>query len=141
MHRIITALGTASVLLALTTTWPAVASRESSCGGVRDPEMVELLEFVRHMTLPLFASNRAALHLPFVDSSAVQPVKSDSVCRLAAMVINSERGNVDSSRTIYLIDFGGKAYWAKDPKIAAGEYVQTFILDSTLTRILAHAPH
>ena len=111
--------------------------RPEVCGPAADDVMPGLVAEAKHLVSgPKLQKARNDLHVPALDSALVHAVQSDSLCSLAAQTINRARGGIDSSRTIYLVK-AGSVYWAEDRSIRAGEYIVTFILDSSLTAILS----
>ena len=130
--------GVAGTLMMVTAAKPHKANQQPSrCGPTGDVVMRGLLAEAKHMVAtPRLKSIQDSMRVPAVDSAVIRPIQSDSLCILAARTINRSHGGVDSSRTIYLVQLG-HVFWAEDTTIRAGEYVQTFILDSTLTTILS----
>jgi hypothetical protein len=138
VRRSVGALIAAVTLVALIGWKPSPSvQRTDACRPSTDGTMRGLAAEARHLVVtPKLEQMRGILHVPAMDSALVRPIQSDSLCRKAVQTINRERGGIDSSRTIYLVQIG-PVYWAEDPTIQAGEDVKTFIMDSALTTILS----
>lgn len=138
MLRVVAALVIATAFAAVVG-WKSTAPSQGAraCRPAQDDIMRGLVAEAKHMVAtPKSERMREILRLPAMDSALVRPIELDSLCRQAVQTINQERGGIDSSRMVYLVQVG-RVYWAEDPKIQAGEYVKTFIMDSTLTTILS----
>ena len=114
-----------------------IASGNPICAPASDAYATRLLEQVRLIvSYPPIQSRREELGLPVLDPSVVQPVRSDSLCRIAGRTMNHAWNIPDSaSRRVYLVRVGQR-FWAEDAGLAGGEFKAVFILDSTLTRVV-----
>ena len=114
-------------------------SFKSVCAA-NDEHMTELLVYLRHFvssTKPGLQVSRDSARIPTIDPARVQPVRQNTVCARAARLINRELHRPDStSRVVYVVRIGSR-YWAEDPTYHAGEYIQGFVVDSTVTTILS----
>ena len=133
-------IGTAALLVGLLS-WRGerVVDRVvSSCGPSNDENMRHFLDGARFLvSAPTQAKMRGILNVDAMDPALVKPIQWDSLCNLAGRTISRDRNQPDTtSRTVYLVSMG-RVYWAEDTTIQAGEFVGTYILDSSLTKVLS----
>ena len=115
---------------------PDVVLRTATCGPTNDAQMLRVLAYVRNLASnPKQESMRIALKVPTTDPALIQPIQSDSLCDLAATVINRQgRVSDTTSRTIYLVRIGS-VYFAEDPKNKASECVSFPSSDTSSVRL------
>ena len=89
------------------------------------------------VTNPSRQADRTRLKLAAIDTSTIRQVEVDSLCRLAGQTVNVSRQlTAETPRNMILITFG-RMYYAADPHgIHGGEWINAFLLDSTLTKVV-----
>ena len=140
MRKTLSSIGATALLIGLVA-WNggyAVGPAASSCGQPADETMRSLVAGARHLvSAPSQAKMRGILNVDAMDPALVKPIQWDSLCNLAGRTISRDRNQPDTtSRTVYLVSMG-RVYWAEDTTIQAGEFVGTYILDSSLTKVLS----
>lgn len=83
---------------------------------------------------------RKAFHVSNVDTSTVAIVRSDSLCRLAARIVNREYTRPDAASTLITMVSMGDNYWAED-SAGDGHWKRAFILDHAFSKVLAWPLH
>ncbi len=132
----------ATVLLAAWAKAPVPKSRAGVCVGAAD-YLSYLTDQVRALVAdPAKQEIRDSLHLTSVAAESIQGIQTDSLCDLAGRAINREQHILESTpRSVFLVRIGSARYWAEDPNVGFGEYTKVFILDSTLSKVIATTGH
>ncbi len=138
---------TRSILWILALTFVALTTQALASTRAREqivcaPESApEYLGFrawlLARLTRPEHESYLKAIHVPKVDSSQVEFIRSDSLCVLAGRMLNRNHSHLEenASRSVHLARVDS-VYLAEDRALQTGEFVTVLVLDSTLTRVL-----
>lgn len=117
-------------------------SRPTGCGldeGVMSSVLASVVDIASASESDA-AMLRDRLSLPATTASAVVAVRSDSLCKVAGGVMNSDwEFPKDASRQVYLVKIASSRFWAEDPAIREGEWGVAFILDSSMTTVVKRA--
>lgn len=79
---------------------------------------------------------RAAIQVPMTPAKDVVLVTTDSLCAKAGGLMNRTRGLPDTTSHRVRMIRVGSIYWAEDDYLV-GEWLQSLVIDSTLTRVLS----
>ncbi|MES2305107.1 MAG: hypothetical protein V4558_06355 [Gemmatimonadota bacterium] len=116
----------------------ATSQSGGACGEATHPKSAALAAYAkRFVSLPAFQRFRDQFHVPTADSSSVRIEAVDSLCVRASALISQVLNEPESTaRRIYLVK-AGEVFFAEDPKVKSGEWTKTYVIDSSMTRILS----
>jgi len=113
-----------------------ITADPTDCGSRTDMTMASLFGYAKNLASnPGLQRQRSDLKVPH--TSDVEIVSDALLCKKAGQAINRWQEIPDSTKRIVSLVRIGSVYLAQDPAFRAGEYVQAFVVDSSLHLVLS----